>query len=283
MNTSILREHTERLRAVPLADILRAVDARPDASDPAKWHTSRGALSVNGIKFFNWHKITGGGGAIDLVMHLNSLDFKDAIAWLASRFAVPPSAALIASARTPRRLLLPASVPDALPAVIRYLSIQRRLPLKRLHPILNSGNLYADRKNNAVFLLRNENYTPVGAELRGTGHETWRGMAPGSHRENGYFSVGPPHPKTIVLCESAIDAISCHSLNHNRLCISTAGARPDPAWLPAVLACGLPTYCGFDTDATGEQMAQSMIAHHHDIQRLRPPCHDWNDTLRSKA
>jgi hypothetical protein len=283
MSTPPHWERTERLRAIPLTDILRAIDARPDPHDPLKWHTPRGALSVNGTKFFNWHKTTGGGGAIDLIMHLHSLDFKDAIAWLALRFAVPPSAALNASAHTQRRLLLPAPVADALPTIIRYLSIQRRLPLIRLHHILNSGNLYADHKNNAVFLLRDKNHTPVGAELRGTGHETWRGMAPGSRRENGYFAVGPPRPKIVVLCESAIDAISCHSLNHDRLCISTSGACPNPAWLPAVLSRDLPTYCGFDADATGERMAQSMIAHHHDVQRLRPPCHDWNDALRAKA
>jgi len=293
MNTSTGRERTEGLRAIPLADILRVIDATPDPHDPAKWHTPRGVLSVNGAKFFNWNQATGGGGAIDLAMHLKGLGFKEALNWLAclpaapsaaqaGRYRLPPPVVPIAAPDDLRRLLLPAPAADALPAVIRYLIGQRRLPLARLHPLVESGDLYADRNANAVFLLRNERNAPVGAELRGTGHATWRGMTPGSRKDNGYFAVGHPCPNAIVLCESAIDAISCRTLYPDRLCISTSGARANPAWLPAILARGRPTYCGFDADATGESMAQSMITRHPAVQRLRPSCHDWNDTLRAR-
>lgn len=283
MSTYANRPRTDCLRAIPLTDILRAIDARPDPRDPAKWHTPRGVLSVNGAKFFNWRQSAGGGGAIDLLMHLNGLDFKEAIDWLARRYPQPPPVATIAPSYGMRRLLLPAPVAGALPAVIRYLRVQRRLPLTRLQPLLASGDLYADHKTNAVFLLRNEHNAPVGAELRGTGYETWRGMAPGSRKDNGYFAVEPPCPQAIVLCESAIDAISCRTLYPDRLCLSTSGARADPAWLPALLARGLPTYCGFDDDSTGERMALAMIARYPAVQRLRPPRHDWNDTLHAPA
>jgi len=277
------RERTDRLRTLPLTDILRAIDATPDPHDPAKWHTARGVLSVNGPKFFHWNEATGGGGAIDLAMHLKGLGFKEAVDWLAQRFALPPPATPRAASHVPRRLILPVPASDALPAVIRYLSLQRRLPLTRLQPLVASGDLYADRHRNAVFLLRNAHHAPVGAELRGIGRESWRGMAPGSHKDNGYFALGPPCPQTIVLCESAIDAISCRSLDPDRLCLSTSGARADPAWLSALLARNLPTYCGFDDDPTGERMAQAMIARYPAVQRLRPPLHDWNDTLRAPA
>jgi hypothetical protein len=283
MSTPAGRVRTERLRAIPLTDILRASDGKPDPRDPAKWHTARGTFSVNGAKFFDWNQATGGGGAIDLAMHLNGLDFKQALDWLASRFTPgdPPAAVL----RSPPalRLVLPGAVADALPAIIRYLSDQRRLPLARLQPLVDGGDLYADRHRNAVFLLRNERHAPVGAELRGTGGETWRGLAPGSRKDNGCFAVGPTDPHALVLCESAIDAISCHTLDPDRLCLSTAGARDNPAWLPAILARNLPTYCGFDTDATGERMARAMLARHPAVQRLRPPAHDWNDALRAQT
>ena len=55
------------------------------------------------------------------------------------------------------------------------------------------------------------------------------------------------------------------------------GARPNPRWLPALLYQPLAFYCGFDSDATAEQ----MIASHPSICRLRPSQHDWNDLLRS--
>jgi hypothetical protein len=293
MNAPPGRERTDRLRAIPLTDILRAIDAKPDPHDPAKWHTQRGVLSVNVAKFFNWNEAAGGGGAIDLTMHLMGLGFKEAMDWLARRYPLPPPLTCLrrecdrqapsAPSQVPRRFVLPARTARALPAVIRYLSLQRRLPSAQLQPLLDSGDLYADHKTNAVFLLRNEHNAPVGAELRGTGYETWRGLAPGSHKDNGYFAVGPSCPQAIVLCESAIDAISCRTLYPERLCLSTAGARADPAWLPALLARGLPTYCGFDDDSTGERTAQAMITHYPAVQRLRPPCHDWNDTLRARS
>jgi hypothetical protein len=283
MSTPAGRERTDRLRALPLTDILRAIAATPARHDPAKWHTERGVLSIHGAKFFNWSQATGGGGAIDLAMHLNRMNFKDAVDWLASRFTSwPPAAPIMASPPAPR-LALPAAVADALPAVIGYLSAQRRLPLAWLQPLVASGDLYADGHRNAVFLLRNEHNAPVGAELRGTGQQTWRGMAPGSRKHDGYFAVGSPCPQAIILCESAIDAISCRTLYPDRLCISTSGARDNTAWLPALLARALPTYCGFDDDPTGERMAQAMLARYPPVQRLRPPTHDWNDTLRAQA
>jgi hypothetical protein len=291
MNTPTGRERTDCLRAIPLTDLLRAINAKPDPHDPVKWHTPRGLISVNGAKFFNWHESAGGGGAIDLAMHLMRLDFKEAIAWLAhlpaatctappGHACVPPTDG-IALPHAPRQPVLPVPAPDALPAIIGYLNGQRRLPMAMLQTLRASGDLYADRKRNAVFLLRNERGLPIGAEVRGTGGQTWRGMAQGSRKDNGYFALGPPHPKAIVLCESAIDAISCHTLHPDRLCISTSGARAHPAWMPPLLTRGLPIYCGFDNDNTGERMAMTMAASYPDVQRMRPPAHDWNDALRA--
>jgi len=220
-------------------------------------------------------------------MHLKGLCFKEAFAWLLSACG-PACAASIApdpitASQTAQRLVLPVPEADALPIALRYLAEQRRLPRQRLLSLVASGDLYADRHRNAVFLLRNEYGEPVGAELRGTGNETWRGMAPGSHKDNGYFALNIPCPQAIVLCESAIDAISCHTLYPGRLCLSTAGVRANPAWLPTFLARGLTIYCGFDNDDTGERLAQAMINLYPVVRRLRPPCHDWNDTLRATA
>jgi hypothetical protein len=107
-------------------------------------------------------------------------------------------------------------------------------------------------------------------------------MALGSRKDHGYFSVGAPLPAAVALCESAIDAISCHVLHPELRCLSTAGARPNPAWLPALLDAGLEVRCGFDADGTGEAAARQMIALHPSITRLRPALHDWNDLLPSR-
>jgi hypothetical protein len=179
-------------------------------------------------------------------------------------------------------LTLPPPDRSRLSAVKHYLAHDRAIPPALTDSLIASGKLYADGRGNAVFLLVGKEYTTVGAELRGIGPHRWRGMAPGSQKDLGYFSVQAPDATMAILCESAIDAISCWLL-HPSLCLSTSGARPNPRWLPALLSRGLAVYCGFDADATGDAMAEQMIALHPSLRRLRPSQHDWNDLLKSRS
>jgi hypothetical protein len=107
-------------------------------------------------------------------------------------------------------------------------------------------------------------------------------MAPGTRKDRGCFWTGAADALGVVLCESAIDAISCGGLIPDALCISTSGARSNPGWLRDLIRRGYVIYCGFDTDDVGEAMAQAMIRLHPCIRRLRPPAHDWNDVLTSR-
>jgi len=273
----------ERLRAVPLAAILQRWGSRPDPCDPHKWHTPRGTLSINGPKFMNWTSGVGGGGAIDLVLHLSQAGFTQALHWLEGHF--PGSIPALVPELPPRpKLQLPSAQPSHLERLKRYLVIQRALPGHLVEALIQSGSLYADQRANAVFLLRGTDHIPVGAELRGTGLHPWRGLAPGSQKNLGWFSVPAAPalpPKGVVLCESAIDAISCSVIYPQHYCLSTAGARPNPRWLPSLLDSGSQVYCGFDTDSAGEAMAQAMISLYPTVQRLRPHHHDWNEVLQS--
>jgi hypothetical protein len=278
------RARAERLRGLPLPEVLRASQAVPDPVDPAKWRTPLGVLSVNGSKFMNWTQGTGGGGAIDLVMHLRQAGFGQALEWLEDRFGRLPPPPPQEGRRQTSSLSLPEPVASNWLRVQRYLVQERNLPAALLQPLLQSGALYADARANAVFVLRDRDATPAGAELRGAIGSSWRGMAPGSRKDRGFFSTPMNMMRdAVILCESAIDALSCHSLHPNYHCISTSGARPDPAWLPALIDWGLPIHCGFDADPTGDAMAQRMIQRHPSIRRLRPAAKDWNDLLRQLA
>jgi hypothetical protein len=273
------RVRADRLRALPLPVVLAALGATPEPSDPAKWRTARGVLSVTGAKFINWNQGVGGGGAIDLAMHVQQLGFGQALQWLEDRFGAP-APVQPASRPTTQALTLPPPTAHHWPRVERYLIQERRLPRSLLTPLVQAGIIYADARANAVFLLGNTPVTAVGAELRGITSQPWRGMAPGSRKDHGFFSVSTASADAIVLCESAIDALSCHILHPTFRCVSTSGARPAPAWLSALLRLGLPIFCGFDDDPTGDAMAQRMIHLHPSVRRLRPPAKDWNDGLR---
>jgi hypothetical protein len=276
------KQRVDQLRLIPLAAVLRLCGAQPDRHDRFKWHTAVGTISVTGAKFINWNRGLGGGGAIDLVIHLLHLPFQEALYWLERAFPnpLPPVPSL------PRPALkIPPADPQKLWRVKGYLRHQRRLPAAWLDQLIGSGLLYADAHANAVFLLLGRENTPVGAELRGTTDRRWRGMAPGSQKNLGFFSIPPAGAQPVqplILCESAIDAISCFALHPDHRCLSTSGARPNPGWLAAWVAQGIKIYCGFDTDPTGENAANAMIALYPAIERLRPTRHDWNVVLTSQ-
>jgi hypothetical protein len=282
----------DRLRAVPLETVLTLLGARRDRLDRAKWHTERGPLSVTGAKFMNWHQHRGGGGAIDLVMHLAGVDYGTALRWLetyasaglpaASQVAVDPAGGKPATARRPDAWRLPLPDPRRLARVRQYLTRRRGLCSSLLEALWEAGKLYADGHANAVFVLvAGKAQRPVGAELRGTGPRAWRGMASGSNKDQGYFWIGTRAAREIVLCESAIDAISCFQIHPQRICISTSGVRANPCWLSVLIAHGYTILCGYDADQPGDTAAARMIALHPTVRRLRPSAHDWNDVLTS--
>jgi Protein of unknown function (DUF3991)/Toprim-like len=286
------RELAIRLRALPLEQVLPLCGGQPDRDDRRKWHTPAGTLSVSGAKFMNWTLGAGGGGAIDLVIHLRHLDFKSAVDWLAGHFpqipppqavASPPFFATLRRAQPASALRLPSPDPSQLARMRDYLVAQRCLPSGLVGSLIDSGSLYADTRANAVFLLRDQRHLPVGAELRGTTGAPWHGLAPGSRKDLGCFAIPFEHRSAVVLCESAIDAISCFALHPEYRCLSTAGARPNSHWLPALLAQGCQVHCGFDADPTGDLMAQAMLALYPRIRRLRPSQQDWNDVLKTRA
>ena len=275
-----------RARGIPLETVLHAMGAAQDRHDKAKWRTARGVISVNGARFMDWGCARDGGGAIDLVMHVGGIGFKDAVAWLWERF--PGSGALVELPQPPPRRVefrLPRLCPALHARVVSYLEHERALPRTLIDELAAAGAVYADARGNAVFVLLGKKKAPVGAELRGTTQVQWRGMAPGTRKDDGYFSVPAAGgaAAAVVLCESAIDAMSCRVLYPDRRCISTSGARPDPGWLAELVRDRYDIYCGFDADRTGDDMATAMIGRYPMVRRLRPAMHDWNDVLRSRS
>lgn len=280
-----MKQHQiESLRQIDLKQVLNFCGCSPHRLDKCKWHTPCGIVSVKGQKFMNWSKNKGGGGAIDLVCHLRGDDFQQAVMWLASNFELcslqhdrqeSPS-------YPPRTFLqLPRRDQSKIQRVIHYLTDLRRIPQKIVMDLIQYGNLYADSRSNAVFLLLGKEKSVVGAELRGTGSSQWRGMAPGSKKHLGCFYVLGKSNRKMVICESAIDAISSLVLWPEYTAISTSGANHNPAWLKNFLDHGCDIYCGFDADNTGDMLAEKMIRLYPSVKRLRPPRHDWNQILQS--
>jgi len=272
----------DRVRTIDLNTLLQHYGCTKDSQDKNKWHTPQGIISVTGHKFMNWTLGIGGGGAIDLAIHLQGLTFKDAVFWLCETFT-SPCVPKISQNRYPAKqpLKLPQRDDKKLGLVRNYLRDNRRIPIELIEKLILSGKLYADIKGNAVFLLLGKKKRVVGAELRGTCRRKWRGIAQGSRKNLGCFYIVGKRSRKMVLCESAIDAVSCVVFYPEYTVISTSGATANPGWLKTFITNGCEIYCGFDTDRTGDMMADKMIKLHPSIKRLRPPGHDWNEAIQS--
>lgn len=286
------RTKADTLRNVDLSRVLNLRAALRDKYDKNKWQTPQGIISLTGTRFMNWTKGIGGGGAIDLVMHLNGLGFKAALSWLEEKFphtflpACNSQAGINPSAieSIPEQHFQPPKMDNTrLAQVTHYLVNVRHISNAVIKHLIDCKRLYADNRGNAVFLLLGKEKRIVGAELRGTTKFQWRGMAPGSKKSLGAFYLKNTNTTKVVLCESAIDAISFFSLNQNSIAISTSGVTPNPAWLSTLISRGYKVFCGFDSDETGDHVARKMIDLHPPVKRLRPSKHDWNDVLKSKA
>ena len=277
-------KQADLVRTIELTAVLERTGCVPDRFDKGKWHTPQGVISVTGPQFMNWSTGEGGGGAIDLVLHLTCCDFKTAVLRLSDTFSPTADEPPQRTISPPRHAFsAPRRNNAGLSRVMNYLACDRRIPGELLDSLVQSGKLYADCRANAVFLLLGKGKTIVGAELRGTSHLKWHGMSAGSRKDLGCFRVGTADTKKVVLCESAIDALSCVALHQDCIALSTSGAHPDPPWLSALITKGFDVYCGFDADDTGDSHAHRMLRLHPTVKRLRPNKHDWNEALQSRA
>jgi hypothetical protein len=76
----------KQVRDLPLKDVAYELGLEPDLKDKHKWQNEQHIINITGSKFYDWKQMQGGGGAIDLVMHVNECDYKQSVAWLSDRF-----------------------------------------------------------------------------------------------------------------------------------------------------------------------------------------------------
>lgn len=260
----------DAIRTRPLEAVAKALGYRRDPADRARFKRDGSIISINGLRFYDHLSNTGGGGAIDLVMHARGSSFRDAVLFLDGPPAFQPPSRHEANWRHVRH----------------WLRTRRALPPGLIERCHRDGLIHADSHRNAVFLCRDHQLRPTGAELVGTGQRPWRGMAPGSRKAAGSFWFPtdriPPH--RLIVTESAIDALSAWLVTGEdripTVFLSTNGAPgrlPDwtRAWNPGRIL------CAWDADRQGDRAARDLMETDDRVTRLRPAgAKDWNDILR---
>ncbi len=280
----------DQVRDRDLESVAEQLGLERDPHDKHKWRDDHHILSINHGKFHDWAMAKGGGGAIDLVMHVQKSDFKAAVEWLSGQ-QLPEQAPTVQPAK---QLQLPEPNEQNWLAVQQYLTETRGLPENWIEHLHQRGLIYADKHQNAVFVRHDADQwvrgDVTGASLRGTQGEPFHGLASGSARDAGYFWLrsGTEDVTRVVLVESAIDAISLAKLEQDKspdrpttvyLSTDGSGAIPIEA-LQAVVAQGGQVLVAFDADGAGEKMAWRVAEVVPGVRRMVPAVgKDWNDRL----
>jgi hypothetical protein len=292
----------QRIRATPLESVLEGFGAQRDPKDPKhnwKHADSRITVDVANQRFFDHNKEVGGGGAVDLTMHLMGYDFKSpsreafraAVQWLGATERVAQAAVAQESRRADPATIEPASskqetpVPDAarLARVRHYLTDVRAIPAQLVDAAIEQGRIFADSKGNAVFRLFDADGKEVGFEKRGTYDKPFHGV----YGEKGLFAVGSRRAGVAAFVESAIEALSYKALHPEALVISTTGNAIE---LPqkvaqALLGRGAQVVAAFNADMDGDRFAERFNERLGGVvKRDRPDEQlgkDWNLVLRA--
>jgi len=302
-----------QVRGIALDDTMRALGGEQDRHDKHKWQVAGEHISINGEKFYNHDRQSGGGQSIDLVMHVGGYTFRQAVAYL--NHAGGPELAVAAAAQygarqgqeiverergEPARFMPPARDEGRWPQVRTYLTEERGIPRGLVDELHARGTLYADRRANAVFIRQDAEGQAVGASLRGTAPGSqFQGLALGSRRGEGHFSfsLGEPAPYRVPqyhIAESPIDALSRAALAQHVgergefTFVSNDGHGELPRrQIEEGLARGALVHCGFDNDTGGDKLWQQVTEAYpraEAVVRERPPADakDWNEALQAQ-
>ena len=297
-----LRKQVDQLRDLPLEDVAWQLGL---TKTDGKWKGLEHIINIDGTKFHDFRpgSSKGGGGAIDLVMHVNNCNFNEALVWLRSRFkeegmlrAVLSQAGSQAKAIVSEELLPKFQLPHKdswqwLP-LKSYLTQNRALPESQVTELYNSGLIYADSRQNAVFRMRDLDGQTNGAFLRGIKGEnnTFKGYVPGTKRDEGWFYVRAGGQQTdkvqrVVLCKSPIDALSLATIEVELLALKPEMQREPTMYLVVDSALSLPkeflknipkVVTAYDSDAAGDETAREIQELLPQAVRVRPHAKDWN-------
>ena len=275
--------------------------------EEGKWKGHGHIINIDGEKFYDFapDQQKGSGGAIDLVMHVNQCNLRQAVVWLHERFGeAGAERAAIAKTKTVAAeiIQLEPRTPFQLPvedkakwqAVHNYLIQKRGIPSNFVELLHKRGLVYADDQQNAVFVMRNllEEPQAIGAFLRGTRGEnnTFKGYEKGTVRREGWFHFRlggqPTDPvEKVVLLKSPIDAVSFAMLEYqlrgdvppNRTLYM---AVDNPKSLPVEQLQHIPNVqVAFDSDDSGNATARVVKELLPQSKRLKCKADDWNQQL----
>ena len=165
------------------------------------------SLSVNNDRLtWYWHsRGVGGRGALDFLIKVEGMDFREAMAKLAGEPLPPVQPIAPQSART---LILPEKAGFLYKRLYAYLNQSRGIDGSIISALIHEKKLYEDKRSNVVFVGYDENNTPRFASLRGTyTDKPFRIDCHGSDKQYG-FKMNYSQNGRLYIFEAPMDCMS---------------------------------------------------------------------------
>lgn len=288
-----MKADADKLRTLPIDQVLRRVYGAELEKGSKDAHASKKFVLADGRKiavskgrdsadvWIEQGEI-GKRGAINLLMHLDGIDYKGAVRLLAEHFApgaITTEHARVLADRAASDVAkisknpVPAPPPD--PAMWRqvraWLKDVRGMPRKVIDYLHGLELLYADSRANAVFKRVNG-----GAFQRGTGNVKFHRAIGGA--ECGPFVI-PGDGKRVIIVEAPLDAVAVWATDPTATVIASGGDMIPPKNLSEWIAQGAEVLAAHDADPRGEQLAEATKSA-FGAERKKPTEKDWAETVR---
>jgi hypothetical protein len=222
-----------------------------------------------------WHSQgIGGHGAIDYLMKMERLPFRQAVEVVAGIGATTPLTQ--EKQQSEKALCLPEKrwVPLRLYA---YLCQKRGIDFGIVNTLMEEGKLYEDKQGNVVFVGFDEQGQARFASLRGTyGDRTFRMDCAGSDKQYGFTMAAYEPSERLYVFESPIDAMSHASLEkantgdedawkrHSRLSLAGTSDAALPLFLNQYPTVKELAFC-LDNDPPGRKAAVTLTRKYSDM------------------
>jgi hypothetical protein len=259
----------ERLRELPLGPILESLclTGRREGSS-VKYTDLFHAINVTGSKWFDHRNDAGGYGAIDLVIHMQGLSFRDACIWLGH-----PNRQATATYPRGQNEQRPVSFSKQMqhfarkcdtrwPEARNYLITHRAIPVLLVEDLFHAGKIYATDRRSVAFPHYGENGQLAGCSLRS--------YYPGSQfrqslgdKTGAWFVLGNLNAPYLVTVESPIEALSYYALHPapDTAIVSVSGCYVPQQLLKRIERTGQELVVALNTDPAGcKGYAQAVVS-----------------------
>ena len=282
-------EQLENLRQIPLENVVQSLgyELKKESSNYSRLKTNDINLVINNEKNSFAENIGSKNnfGSINLMTNIFGYSFKQATEYLAQKFGLEQVAREISTDRKntvavatyaiEKSLLeMPKPVDRNLEKVVSYLTETRNLSKSIVQEMIDKGQLYADRNNNAVFTNENQTY----AYLRGT---TATRFVQSKGQMDFITVENTPTPEKIFLFESVIDMLSYRDLNPQEKgkFVSVQGSAMSNKFADLELRKYKQVVCCFDNDEQGQKFVQKVSENCMNMTVEKPKNKDFNDDL----